>query len=146
MKRKLSLVLISLSFLLISAPWTVAQNFQETGYLTFDIKPIGTEQRPLILRTYCPDPELDRKLVLGNHSRGTSVAKYSARNGKENDGVQPPIAGIPAAIAVNLGKKLSYVWDTTECRLLYAWTDGFLDMKNYWGDKAGEQKRFWLCT
>jgi mono/diheme cytochrome c family protein len=42
---------------------------------------------------------------------------------------------------VNLGKKLSYVWDTTECRLLYAWTDGFLDMKNYWGDKAGGRRK-----
>ena len=48
---------------------TVAQNFKDTGYLTFDTKPMGTVDRPLILRTYCPDPKLDRNLVLGNHSR-----------------------------------------------------------------------------
>ena len=120
---------------------TVAQNFKDTGYLTFDTKPMGTVERPLILRTYCPDPKLDRNLVLGNHSRGTSVAKYSAGSGKENNNIQSPIPGVPAAIAVNLGKKLSYVWDTTECRLLYAWTDGFLDMKNYWGDKAGGRRK-----
>ena len=53
-----------------------------------------------------------------------------------------PIDGIPAAIAVNLGN-YPYVWDTTECRLLYAWTDGFLDMVNYWGDRAsGRRKGF----
>jgi len=132
---------ISCLGLLASKHAVFAQNFQDTGYLTFDTKPMGTMKRPLILRTYCPDPKLDRNLVLGNHSRGTSVAKYSARSGKENDGVQAPIAGVPAAIAVNLGKKLSYVWDTTECRLLYAWTDGFLDMKNYWGDKEGGRRK-----
>ena len=141
MKINQSFVLVSITLLTASAPMTVAQNFKDTGYLTFDTKPMGSEERPLILRTYCPDPKLDRNLVLGNHSRGTSVAKYSARSGKENDGVQPPIPGIPAAIAVNLGKKLSYVWDTTECRLVYAWTDGFLDMKNYWGDKEGGRRR-----
>ena len=143
MKKKQSFVLLSLSLLVASVPFADAQNFKDTGYLTFDTKPMGTVERPLILRTYCPDPKLDRNLVLGNHSRGTAVAKYSARSGKENDGVQPPIAGIPAAIAVNLGKTLSYVWDTTECRLLYAWTDGFLDMKNYWGEReSGRRKGF----
>ena len=44
-----------------------------------------------------------------------------------------PIDGIPAAIAVNHAKELSYVWDTTECRLLYAWKDGFLDMSTLLG-------------
>jgi hypothetical protein len=71
-----------------------------------------------------------------------SAPKYSPRSGKEISGKEvKPIAGLPAAIAVNLGKKLSYVWDTTECRLLYAWTDGFLDMKNYWGDKEGGRRK-----
>ena len=141
MKRNQSFVLFSLLLLLSFFPLAVAQNFQDTGYLTYDTKPMGSVEHPLILRTYCPDPKLDRNLVLGNHSRGTSVAKYSTRNGRENDGVRPPIPGVPAAIAVSLGKKLSYVWDTTECRLLYAWTDGFLDMKNYWGDKAGGRRK-----
>ena len=136
--------LFSLCFFILAAfPlfYALGNDYSKKGYLTFDTKPMGTEERPLILRTYCPDPKLDRNLVLGNHSRGTNVAKYSAGSGKENDKVQTPIAGIPAAIAVNLGKKLSYVWDTTECRLLYAWTDGFLDMKNYWGDQAGGRRK-----
>jgi len=136
--------LVSLCFsIFLAFPlfYALGDNYSKKGYLTFDTKPMGTEERPLILRTYCPDPKLDRSLVLGNHSRGTNVAKYSAGSGKENDKIQTPIAGIPASIAVNLGKKLSYVWDTTECRLLYAWTDGFLDMKNYWGDKEGGRRR-----
>ena len=63
--------------------------------------------------------------------------------GRESKNEYLPIDGIPAAIAVNMGKTLSYVWDTTECRLLYAWTDGFLDMKNYWGEReSGRRKGF----
>jgi mono/diheme cytochrome c family protein len=121
-----------------------AQDYADKGYLTFDLKPMGSTEKPLILRTFCPDPGLDPDLVLGNHSRGTSVPKYSARSGQEmGERKDHPIAGVPAGIAVNLGKSLSYVWDTTECRLLYAWTDGFLDMKNYWGDEAsGRRKGF----
>ena len=121
-----------------------AQDYADKGYLTFDLKPMGSAEKPLILRTFCPDPGLDPDLVLGNHSRGTSAPKYSARSGQEmGERKDHPIAGVPAGIAVNLGKSLSYVWDTTECRLLYAWTDGFLDMKNYWGDEAsGRRKGF----
>ena len=144
MRRNQIILLLGLA--LVQAPmpcWAEAKNFQDTGYLTFDLKPMGSVERPLVLRTFCPDPGLDQNLVLGNHTRGTEVSKYSARSGQESDKTIPPIAGIPAAIAVNLGKKLSYVWDTTECRLLYAWTNGFLDMKNYWGDQAsGRRKGF----
>ena len=126
----------------ISPTLLQAENYQDTGFLTFEQKPMGSLDKPLILRTFCPDLELDPKLVLGNHSQGSSAPKYSPRSGKEISGKEvKPIAGLPAAIAVNLGKKLSYVWDTTECRLLYAWTDGFLDMKNYWGDKEGGRRK-----
>jgi hypothetical protein len=80
---------------------------------------------------------------LANHSKGTNSPKYGASSGKESKNEYLPIDGIPAAIAVNLGKTLSYVWDTTECRLLYAWTDGFLDMQNYWGGReSGRRKGF----
>lgn len=48
---------------------------------------------------------------------------------------------IPAAIAVNHGPALSYVWDTTECRLLYAWQGGFLDMFPYWGEENRGSRR-----
>jgi cytochrome c2 len=81
--------------------------------------------------------------VLPNHSIGSHSPKYSPSSGKESTKQYEPIDGIPASIAVNLGNSLSYVWDTTECRLLYAWTDGFLDMKNYWGDRdSGRRKGF----
>ena len=81
--------------------------------------------------------------VLRNHAKGLQSPKYSPRSGKESSSRYEPIDGIPAALAVNLGRSLSHVWDTTECRLLYAWTDGFLDMKNYWGDRqSGRRKGF----
>ncbi|MEM1443886.1 MAG: cytochrome c, partial [Verrucomicrobiota bacterium] len=34
-------------------------------------------------------------------------------------------------------------WDTTECRMLYAWRGGFLDMTRYWGNpESGRRKSF----
>ena len=120
-----------------------ASPYAEKGYLTFDLKPMGNQERPLILRTFVPTLGLPQNDVLQNHSKGQSSPKYSPSSGREATNQYQPIDGIPAAIAVNLGKPLSYVWDTTECRLLYAWTDGFLDMKNYWGDReSGRRKGF----
>ena len=117
--------------------------YAEKGYLTFDTKPLGSLQKPLILRTYVPSMGISATEVLPNHSTGSNSPKYGASSGRESTTEYKPIDGIPATIAVNLGKKLSYVWDTTECRLLYAWTDGFLDMKNYWGDReSGRRKGF----
>ena len=90
-----------------------------------------------------PTAGVSKQEVLANHSQGFNSPKYGASSGKESKNEYLPIDGIPAAIAVNLGKTLSYVWDTTECRLLYAWTDGFLDMKNYWGEReSGRRKGF----
>ena len=86
---------------------------------------------------------MSQEKVLANHSQGFNSPKYSAGSGKESTKEYQPIDGIPAAIAVNLGKTFSYAWDTTECRLLFAWTDGFLDMKNYWGTReSGRRKGF----
>ena len=116
-------------------------DYAKKGYLTFDNKPLGSLNRPLVLRTFVPTLELSKESVLYNHSSGSTSPKYSPGSGKESTSEYKPIDGIPAAIAVNLGKKLSYVWDTTECRLLYAWTDGFLDMVNYWGDRAGGRRK-----
>jgi cytochrome c2 len=118
-------------------------SYAQNGYLTFDLKPMGSEGRPLILRTFVPTLGLPQMDVFPNHSKGASSPKYSPSSGKETTKQYQPIDGIPAAIAVNLGKPLSYIWDTTECRLLYAWTDGFLDMKNYWGERdSGRRKGF----
>ena len=117
--------------------------YVQKGYLTFELKPMGSLEQPLILRTFAPTMGLPKNEVLPNHSRGLPSPKYSPSSGKETTKQYQPIDGIPAAIAVNLGKPLSYVWDTTECRLLYAWTDGFLDMKNYWGTReSGRRKGF----
>ena len=117
--------------------------YAQNGYLTFDLKPMGSEGRPLILRTFVPTLGLPKMDVFPNHSKGASSPKYSPSSGKETTKQYQPIDGIPAAIAVNLGKPLSYIWDTTECRLLYAWTDGFLNMKNYWGERdSGRRKGF----
>jgi cytochrome c2 len=115
--------------------------YAEKGYLTFDQKPLGSLDKPLVLRTYVPTGGVSHEEVLPNHSTGSTSPKYSAGSGKESSKEYQPIDGIPAAIAVNMGKTLSYVWDTTECRLLYSWTDGFLDMKNYWGDRKGGRRK-----
>ena len=115
--------------------------YAEKGYLTYDVKPMGSKIRPLIMRTFAPSLEINREFVLPNHSRGTKSPKYSPSSGKESTNFYEPIDGVPATIAVNLGQTLSYVWDTTECRLLYAWTDGFLDMKNYWGNRESGRRR-----
>lgn len=102
---------------------------------------MGSLEQPLILRTFAPTMGLPKNEVLPNHSQGLPSPKYSPSSGKEATKQYQPIDGIPAAIAVNLGTPLSYAWDTTECRLLYAWTDGFLDMKNYWGTRESGRRR-----
>ena len=110
--------------------------------VSYDVRPGGTLEKPLILRTYCPDPGLG-DTVLANHGKAAPAPKYSPKSGKDTKGTVQPINGIPAAIAVNHAEKLSYVWDTTECRLLYAWKGGFLDMSPYWGGgDRGSRKGF----
>ncbi|WP_193211902.1 c-type cytochrome [Luteolibacter marinus] len=101
--------------------------------LTFNNQPMGTLDRPLVLRTYVPDPGID-DAVFPQHDRGRPVAKYNPGIGQDVKGEIQPVAGIAGAIAVNFGPALSYVFDTTECRLLYAWQGGFLDMTPYWGE------------
>ena len=125
----------------VSAQDTPSTPYATKGYLTFDQKPLGSPEKPLVLRTYMPTGGVSHKDVLPNHSTGSSSPKYSPGSGRESSKEYEPIDGVPAAIAVNLGKTLSYAWDTTECRLLYAWADGFLDMKNYWGDRKGGRRK-----
>ncbi|MDA7868288.1 cytochrome c [Akkermansiaceae bacterium] len=102
--------------------------------LTFDTTPLGEKNRPIILRTYVPDPGLD-PAVFPNHGKASKSPKYSPNSGRDTKGEYGMLKVIPAAIAVNHGPALSYVWDTTECRLLYAWQGGFLDLYPYWGEK-----------
>jgi len=113
----------------------------DEDYITYNNRPVGTADKPLILRTFYPDPGLGRE-VLANHGLGQRARNYRPGKG-DVAGFADPIRGIPAAIGVNFGPTLSYCWDTTECRLLYAWQGGFLDMKNYWGGpKSGGRKSF----
>jgi len=108
--------------------------------LTFDTTPLGEKDRPLIMRTYVPDPGLDPG-VLSNHGKALKSPKYNPSEGRDVEGEYDMMKVIPAAIAVNHGPALSYVWDTTECRLLYAWQGGFLDMFPYWGGEGSGGRR-----
>lgn len=102
-------------------------------WLTFDNRPLGRPESPLVLNSYLPDPGLDPE-VFAHHHVGLPAAKYHPGKGEDVPGEDKPIAGIPSAIAVSFGPALAYAFDTTECRPLYAWQGGFLDMTPYWGD------------
>lgn len=105
--------------------------------------PKGTLDRPLLMRTYMPVLDISEE-VFAHHDKGKEVNKYSHKTGKEDPKkIDKPIHGIVGAIAVNFGDELSYCFDSTECRLLYTWKGGFMDMTNYWGKGAGSgRKRF----
>jgi azurin len=114
-------------------------------------KPLGTFEKPYVMRSFVPDPGLD-SAVFANHSRAKPAVRYDPNTRQdilekkkdpatgqtiEVPAVVPTQPGIAGAIAVNHGKEFSYVWDSTECRLMYAWRGGFLDMNWYWGKEPG---------
>lgn len=100
-------------------------------------KPMGTRQRPYVMRSFVPNPKLP-DAVLAHHDRGLPARPYNVSTGQDMDGKEiPAIPGLPTGIAVSFGPDFAYVWDSTECRLLYAWTGGFLDMTPYWGGGTG---------
>ena len=114
----------------------------DKDYMTFENKPLGTIESPMIIRNYLPNPDLDKDTVLPNHSTGLPSPFYSHGTGKETAGRNyKTMNGIPGGIAVNYGKGLSVCWDTTECRLLYAWNNGFIDMTPIWGDKKSGRRQ-----
>jgi len=77
-----------------------------------------------------------------NHGKGKEAPKYNHKSGKENPKKMiKPIAGLPATITVNFGSKLSYTFDTLECRLLYTWKGDFLNMTKYWGEGTGGSRK-----
>lgn len=112
----------------------VAPTISDSSLIKYENRPLGSVSEPLVLRSYLPDPELDEG-VFPNHDRSSQTPEYSPEKGVDIAGEVMPLQGIPAAIAVNHGPVLSYVFDATEGRLLYAWQGGFLDMYPYWGDK-----------
>lgn len=109
--------------------------------LTFNTTPLGSLDKPLILRTYVPDPGLD-PAVLPNHHQAAKSPKYSPKTGRDIKGEYETMPVLPACIAVNHGPALSYVFCTLECRVLYAWQGGFLDMFPYWGEQDGNRRAF----
>lgn len=104
--------------------------------ITYTNRPSGTPSKPFLIRTYMPDPGVS-ETVFKNHGKGLVANKYSPNVGDDVEGKVPPIDGIPAAFGISYGKALSVCWDTTECRILYLWKDGFLNMDAYWGGNGG---------
>ena len=101
--------------------------------LTYNNRPMGSLEKPLVLRSYLPDPGLE-DAVFQQHDHATAAVKYSPDKGSDVAGEIKPVPGLAAAVGVNFGPALSYVFDTTECRLIYIWQGGFVDMTPYWGD------------
>jgi len=101
--------------------------------MSYSNLPLGTQEKPLILSTYLPDPGLD-SAYFAHHGKGGDSPKYDVGKGVDAKGEFKTIKGFPAALGVNHGPALSYVFDTVECRIAYAWQGGFLDMYPYWGD------------
>lgn len=128
------MLLRSAASLLLGA--TLCVRAAEQPLITYNVMPLGSKELPLLLRTYLPDPDLD-PAVFANHGKGELSPRYAPDRGEDVEGEYQPIKGLPAGIGVNLGPELSYVFDTTEARLLYAWQGGFVDMFPYWGDQQG---------
>ena len=120
-----------MKFLSLLLPATISIASAEP--ITFNNLPLGSEEKPLILRTYMPDPGL-KTAYFAHHGKGAKSPKYNPGKGQDVGGEYTPIKGLPAAIGINHGPSLSYAFDTIECRISYAWQGGFLDMYPYWGD------------
>ena len=126
-----------LAIFLLNFPLHAAES-----WVTYDNRPLGNIVRPLVLRSYLPDPGLD-PAVFQQHDRAAKVAKYNPGPGRDVAGEIKPVPGLVAAIGVNFGPALSFVFDTTECRMMYAWQGGFVDMTPYWGDQQkGSRQSF----
>ncbi|WP_367874438.1 c-type cytochrome [Luteolibacter sp. Populi] len=110
--------------------------------LTYNNRPLGSIEEPLVMSTYLPDPGLDAAVFARHHS-SAPAPKYNPGKGEDVPGEEKPIPAIAAAYAVSFGPALAYTFDSTECRPLYAWQGGFLDMTSYWGDeKRGSRVSF----
>ncbi len=102
-------------------------------YLTYNNRPLGSLDAPLVMQSYLPDPAI-HGAVFKEHRVGETAPGYNPKEGRDTQKTEKPVAGIPAGIAVSFGPQLAYVFDPVECRPLYAWQGGFLDFSPYWGD------------
>jgi hypothetical protein len=103
--------------------------------------PKGSVAFPVLMRTFMPTLGID-PAVFAHHDHGQTIAKFDRMGKGQIEGEQKPIDGLPSVIAVSFGDGLSYGFDTVECRLLYTWSGGFLDMTKYWGAGAGGGREF----
>ncbi|HEY1121828.1 MAG TPA: hypothetical protein VGE67_09515, partial [Haloferula sp.] len=81
--------------------------------ITYENRPMGSVEKPLVLRSYLPEPDID-DAVFSQHDTGRKVSKYNPEKGSDVKGEVAPMAGLAAGIGVNFGPALSYVFDTTE--------------------------------
>ena len=72
--------------------------------------PVGTVERPLVVRTFLPNLIEDPGLF-PNHRPGAAATGYDPETGRDTDAIIEPVTGLPAAIAVNFGDTLSIAWD-----------------------------------
>lgn len=103
-------------------------------------RPMGSREKPLVMRTFMPNP-IRLRSVFPNHRLGKSTPTYSPDTGHDADGYIDTDIAFPAAVGISFGKDLSLCWDTTECRFMYAWRDGFLNMESYWGAGTGDRRK-----
>lgn len=94
-----------------------------------ELFPVGSVERPLIVRTFLPNLIANSRLF-PNHRPSAAATGYDPDSGRDTDTIIEPVVGLPAAIAVNFGDTLSIAWDTVECRWLYAWRGGFLNIND----------------
>ena len=100
-------------------------------------------KRPLILRTYCRTRNWTATLCWKTIK--ARVLPIQCPQRKENDGIQPPIAGIPAAIAVTLVKSCLCMGHHG-MPIALCMDRWFLDMKNYRATKPeGDEKVLPMC-
>ena len=111
----------------------IADTFANVKYTT---TPLGSVDRPLVMHSFMPNPGLPTN-VFALHHQAFAARRYDPVTGQDRDGTVETIPGLATAIGVNFGDGISLCWDTTECRLMYVWTGGFLDMAPYWGRGAG---------
>ena len=116
-----------------SSPVRIADTFADVKY---NNTPLGSLEKPLVMHSFMPNPGLPTN-VFAVHHQGFPARGYDPVTGQDRTNTVVTRLGIPAAIGVNFGDGISYCWDTTECRLMYVWTGGFLDMTPYWGRGAG---------
>ena len=86
-------------------------DYSKKGYLTFANKPLGSPDRPLVLRTFVPTAGVSKQKVLANHSIGTNSPIYGASSGRESKNEYLPLTVFLQPSQT--WERPYLVWDTT---------------------------------